>query len=119
MRKLLDEFGRYYFNMGTSGISLSRTWQNLMYPLLQDAQTNRDGFLTDLQTVIADDNGGFATYGASRLVWDMFGSSCWNIPAALELIDGGIDFKLARNLPPGRFTGYEWRRLSERRTQTP
>jgi hypothetical protein len=64
--------------------------------------------------VVADDTGGFATYGASRLVFEFFGSETRN-EDALALLDGAIAFKRARGLSGRHLRGYEisrWREVN-------
>ena len=114
MLRRLEQFGRAEFDPQSGGIdtSLYGQWLVARY---HESQADPEGFLADLGALVVGDQGGFATYGAARLVWECFGTQGMRMPAALPLIDGGIDFKLARNLPGGRFTGYEYSRLSERR----
>jgi hypothetical protein len=113
MARWLDTFGRYSFDPQNSGVDGSAIW-NSFGPLHAYATSDRDGFLAELRALVADDTGGFATFGAARLVWEMYGGDCLQIPAALPLIDAGIDFKLSRGLPRTMFTGYESQRLAER-----
>jgi hypothetical protein len=47
----------------------------------------------------------------------MYGGDCLRIPAALPLIDAGIDFKFARGLSGFHLTGYERQRLGQRPEQ--
>ncbi|GAA4256182.1 hypothetical protein GCM10022255_068020 [Dactylosporangium darangshiense] len=58
--------------------------------------------------------GGFATYGATRLVWEMYSDRALDMPAAWPLIDAGISFKSARGLPMESLSGYELQRLGRR-----
>jgi hypothetical protein len=65
--------------------------------------------------VVRGDQGGFATFGAASLTWELFGDKALRLPAALPLIDAGIQFKLARGLPPAMtLTGHELQRFSQR-----
>lgn len=85
---------------------------------IQADETEQERFLRDLYAVVASDRGGFATYGAARLAWELFGGKVLRLPAALPLIDAGIRFKLARGLPPAlTLTGYELQRFSQWREQ--
>lgn len=114
---LLEHFGRYAFDSHGSGIDGSDMWNYYIAPFADFARADPDGFLAELRTLVADDQGGFATFGAARLTWEFYGGECLKMPAALPLIDAGIDFKLARGLPSLRLTGYEQQRLHEREKQ--
>jgi hypothetical protein len=108
----LETFGRYSLDMFRSRID-SRDVGSHLPSLLDYARADREGFLAELTDFVAGDEGGFATFGAARVVWEMFGTECLSIPAALPLIDAGIEFKRARGLPGGMFTGYEMRRMEQ------
>jgi len=112
MLRWLEVFGRYSFDVHHSGIDADDMWTRLG-PLFEQANCDREGFLAELREVVAGDEGGFATFGAARVVWEVFGGDCLTIPAALPLIDAGIEFKLSRGLPGMRFTGYEKERLDQ------
>lgn len=117
MLRWLEVFGRYSFDVHNSGIDGDAMW-NRLGPLHKYATSDREGFLTALRDVVAGDQGGFATFGAARLVWEMYSGDALGIPAALPLIDAGIEFKISRGLPSLRFTGYEMQRLDQLRKQT-
>lgn len=112
----LETFGRYSLDPQHSGIDGSDMWSRLG-PLHEYASSDQHGFLADLSQIVAEDRGGFATFGAARLVWEMYSGDCLRIPAALPLIDAGIDFKIARGLPSMMLTGYEQHRLNQLREQ--
>jgi hypothetical protein len=114
MPRWLERFGRYSLDAQHSGIDGDDMWDRLG-PLHEYATSDQAGFLADLQAVIEGDRGGFATFGAARLVWEMFGGDCLRIPAALPLIDAGIEFKHSRGLPSMMLTGYEMQRVAELR----
>jgi hypothetical protein len=117
MLRWLETFGRYSFDVQHSGVDGSDLWGRVA-ALNEYATADREGFLVELQALVATDQGGFATFGASRLVWELYSGDCLRIPAALPLIDAGIDFKLSRGLPNMMLTGYEMDRLSRRRDQS-
>jgi hypothetical protein len=114
MVQQLDRFGRFQFDWFTSGIDNSWIWTDFIQPLFDGAKADPRGFLTDLRAVVADDRGGFARFGAARLVWEIFSDEQMDNPDAQALIDAGIDFKLARGLTLVHFTGYERDRLMQR-----
>lgn len=113
----MDLFGRYEFDPQNSGIGSTNIYETCVIPFLEGSKADPEGFLTDLFAVIAKDRAGFPTYGAARLVWELYSGECLRIPAALPLIDAGIDFKRARGLPTAMLTGYEMERLVQRRAQ--
>ena len=116
MLRWLEIFGRHSLDPQHSGIDGSDLWSRLA-PLHEYSSRDREGFLAELAAVVAGDQGGFATFGAARVVWEMFGGEALNIPAALPLIDAGIAFKRSRGLPDLMLTGYESQRLAQRRQQ--
>jgi hypothetical protein len=113
MRTWLEKFGRYSFDPYTAGIDDADIWKRLG-PLHEVATGDRDTFLDELWALIVDDRGGFATFGAARLVWEMYSGEALNIRAAWPLIDAGIEFKRARGLPTAMLTGYESQRLQQK-----
>ncbi|UWP83189.1 hypothetical protein [Dactylosporangium fulvum] len=114
MLRRLDLFGRYEVDPRTCGIDGSEIWPTCVAPFYPYSQEDRDGFLGNLHAAVADDHGGFATYGAARLVWELLGGEALRTAAAWPLIDAGIEFKAARGLSTAHFTGYEMQRIHER-----
>ncbi|MEU7588457.1 hypothetical protein AB0A95_19460 [Micromonospora sp. NPDC049230] len=112
----LEVFGRYEFDAHGSGIDGGNLWQRVGQ-LYEYAMSDREGFLSGLRAIVATDQGGFATFGAARLTWEMYGGEALGIPAALPLIDGGIEFKRSRGLPTALLTGYEMQRIDQLRQQ--
>ncbi len=118
MLRRLELLGRFEFDPSGCGIDGGQVAKESVVPFYQDSQDNREAFLTDLQAVVAADGSGFATYGAARLVWEMYGDKGLRIPEALPLIDGGIEFKRSRGMATRmHLTGYEQQRLRERGDQ--
>jgi len=114
MLRRMDLLGRYQLGSHASGIDGEEIWPHCIAPFAQVSNADRDGFLRDLRAVAAEDQGGFATLGVACLVWELYGGEALTVPAALPLIDAGIDFKLARGLPTASLTGYEMKRLIQR-----
>ena len=112
----LETFGRCRLGQTTSRVGGASLWERLG-PLYDGAKADRDGFLVDLAALVEGDRAGFATLGAARVVWEIFGEDAPHIPAALSLIDAGIAMKTARGLPGLAFTGYEMRRVRTLREQ--
>ncbi|KAB1929194.1 hypothetical protein [Micromonospora noduli] len=116
MFRWLETFGRYSLDVHGSGIDGGDMWDRFG-ELHRHATRDQDGFLTALRAVVAGDQGGFATFGAARLAWEMYGGDTLRIPAALPLIDAGIEFKRSRGLPTALLTGYEMQRVNQLREQ--
>ena len=114
MRQRLELLGRFTLDPMGSGIK-SDIYTTCVVPFVEYIKAGRaeqEAFLRDLHALVATDGGGFATYGAAGLMWELFGEKALEMPAALPLIDAGIEFKLARGLPPAAIlTGYEKRRF--------
>jgi hypothetical protein len=116
MVRWLDRFGRYTLDPASADMDSSRMAE-LMPLFLEYAQGDRERFLAELRDVVAGDEGGFATYGAARLVFDMFDAEMLTIPSALPLVDGGIRFLLARGVEPAMMNYYEMERFAQIRDQ--
>ena len=56
---------------------------SVLAPFVQDANSDPHGFFTDLQSVVAGDSGGLATFGAARLVWELLYPEVRNNPPRL------------------------------------
>src|SRR5689334_4556746 len=95
----MELFGRREFDHRNSGIDVSDLWEMCVGPFFHEARADPDGFLTALREVMTGAPGGFATYGAAHLTWELFGEKCLTTPTAWPLIDAGIDFIYARGLP--------------------
>jgi hypothetical protein len=113
----LELFGRYTLNPMTSGVDGSAIWSCII-PHYDEFQADPAAFISELNAVIASDNCNFATFGAARLVWEMYSSRINDIPSAIPHIDAGIEFKVARGMiQMSDMTGYEVDRIVERRRQ--
>jgi hypothetical protein len=112
MAERLEQFGRYEMDVWSSGLDGGDLAQRCIIPFLEDAADDPEGFTADLRDVVKDDRGGFATYGASRLVRELL--SEYRTPGALALLDAAITFKRTMGLPSSHLNGYEaerWRRI--------
>ncbi|ROO61556.1 hypothetical protein EDC02_3496 [Micromonospora sp. Llam0] len=117
MLRWLDRFGRFSLDPQGSGVDVDET-VNRLGALYGHATSDPDGFLGGLLALVQRDRGGFATYGAARLAWEMYSSEAFRMPAALPLIDAGIRFKLSRGLPPSvALTALEMTRLRQLREE--
>ena len=114
--KRMEVFGRFEFDCD-SGIDNPDIYDESVAPYRADAKADPDRFFTELAAVIAGDEGGFATFGAARLVWEIFDRQALTMPGALPIVDAGIDFMVARRLPTAHFNGYEHQRYLQRRGQ--
>ncbi|GHJ48940.1 hypothetical protein Cs7R123_62820 [Catellatospora sp. TT07R-123] len=120
MLQWLDAFGRYQLDPQRSNVPPESgmnpwDWFGWLWEMMKE---DPDGFFTDLRTIVAEDRGGFATYGAACVARELLSGEGREPPAALALIDAGIEFKLARGLGSFSLTAYENRRLMETRRQS-
>lgn len=106
MLQRLELLGRFGLDPMGSGIDPTVIWERCTAPFLHDARHDRDGFLADLRVLVAGDNAGFPSLGASCLFFDIVEQPC-RTEDALAIIDGAIAFKRARGLPSACLTGYE------------
>ena len=110
MVERLEQFGRYEMDPWSSGLDGGDLAQRCIIPFLKDAADDPEGFTADLHDVVADDRGGFATYGASRLVFELL--SDYRTPGALALLDAAITFKRTVGMSSAHLNGFEserWR----------
>jgi hypothetical protein len=70
-------------------------------------RADRDAFLTSLST-LAEQYGGWAAYGAERLMIEVAGGSHEH-PAYGQIMDASLNFLRTNGVPPMNVTGYEWR----------
>jgi hypothetical protein len=84
----LAVLGRFEIDHVTSGIEPSDVWASCIVPFGEDAIANPEGFITELRDVLDGETGGFATYGATRLISELLD---WKVrtPEALALLDAG------------------------------
>lgn len=108
MLERLELLGR--FEMDPMGVEIGggEIGGRCIVPFFADARADPPGFVADLRAVVAGDTGGFAAYGASCLVFDMF--SEFRTPDALALLDDAIEVKRTLGLPTARLKGYELER---------
>lgn len=112
MRQRLDRLGRCKIDMMNAGIDWPEVVRNCIAAFHEQAVADPDRFLSDLQHVIEQDSGGFATYGAASLMYELVPESVRSEAGAM-LVDLAIQFKLRRGLPVGSLNGYELQRWHE------
>ena len=97
---VLERFGRYEADPQGSGIDYNEAVQRLFVAYGREASADPDGFFAEIHAVVANDGGGYATFGAARLVWELLtGPVKDNPPAsALALVKAGIEFKRRHGL---------------------
>lgn len=115
MPRRLEVLGRHTLDPRTGGADASEVWSYCLAPFMADSRAAPEEFLAALGVLSESDDSGFEVLGATALVWESFGGDALEIPAALPIIDAGIDAKLSRGLPTARLTGYEAQRLNDRR----
>lgn len=118
MLKRLDRLGRSKIDIMNSGVDWDEVIKNCIAPFYDQAVADPCKFLSDIRQVIEHDTGGFATYGASCLVFELIPDSL-RTEAGTALVDGGIEFKLKRGLGLASFTGYETDRYFEKTSRQP
>lgn len=112
MSDWLEKFGRYEldpFDSRIDGMEIVTRFDGLRDYAIADPGR----FLAELEAAVAGDDGGFATFGAARLVWQMLDDAL-DRPAAQRLLEAGLDFKLDRGLRPESLNNNE-RTLLHRR----
>jgi hypothetical protein len=114
MLERLDRLGRCGLDMVGSGVDWAEVIKNCIVPFHSQAVADPVKFLSDLTTLIEHDTGGFATYGAVSLMYELVDASVVRSPVGAALLYRGIDFKIQRGLPPASFTGYESERYVAR-----
>lgn len=106
----LERFGRHEWDWQAYGMSAEELGA-LMGGLYPVASANPDGFLQALAAA-ALPVGGWAVYGASRLVWELLspgrGSSISQNPSYRAIMDDAIEFLRSNGVPPMKVRGYEW-----------
>jgi len=115
MLQRLDRLGRCKMDMMTSGVDWSEVIKNCIVPFHLQAVANPVKFLSDLMAVIEHDTGGFVTYGAVSLMYELVDGAVVRSERGAALVDRGIDFKIQRGLPLSSFTGYESERYFDRK----
>ncbi|WBC09362.1 hypothetical protein [Micromonospora sp. WMMA1947] len=97
---VLERFGRFESGPQGSEADYDEFVRRLFVPYVEQANNDPHDFFSDLQAVVADDAGGYATFGAARLVWELLtGEVKYKPPApALALVRAGIEFKRAHGL---------------------
>jgi hypothetical protein len=97
---VLERFGRFEANPQGSGVDYDEVVQRLFVPYVQQATADPYGFFADLQSVVANNGGGYATFGAARLVWELLSGNVRDNPPApaLALVKAGIEFKRTHGL---------------------
>ena len=100
MLSVLERFGRFEANPQSSGVDYDEVVQRLFVPYVQQANADPYSFFNELQAVVANDAGGYATFGAARLVWELLTGDARDNPSApaLKLVKAGIEFKRVRGL---------------------
>jgi hypothetical protein len=111
MIQRLDVMGRCEMDSAGSGVDPAEVAQTIVQ-FHAYSQADPGEFLAELRALVVDDSGGFATYGASRLVYEYFGSDARS-PDALAILDKAIAFKRERGLSQRHMRGYELSRWAE------
>jgi hypothetical protein len=119
MLQRLDRLGRCKIDIINCGIDWNEVIKNCIAPFYEQAIHDPDKFISELMLLTDADSGGFATYGASSLMFELVPDSA-KTGVGLALLDRAIEFKIRRGLPPVAMTGHEMQRYAEiKRYQRP
>lgn len=99
-------FGRYEVNPEGSG-EQGEEQGRLMIDLYPFASAEPERFMADLADAVLP-VGGWAVYGASRVIWELVDPPDKQHPAYKAIMDGAIAFLRSNGVPPMRVRGYEW-----------
>lgn len=109
MLRRLELLGRFEMDPIGSDVDSGVVYPECVAPFYEAAKADPYGFVAQLHEVVVVDRGGFATYGASRLVFELLGPE-FRSDESLALLDRAIAFKRERGLPTFGLTGYELNR---------
>jgi len=106
---LMERLGRFEFDAQTSGENAGELWGRWAETLPPFASANPEGFVNALAEAVLP-VGGWAVYGASRTLWELFSSqeSVRLHQASLAIMDAAIAFLRANRVSPMYVRGYEW-----------
>lgn len=103
-------YGRHEWDPQGSEMSIGELG-DLMAGLYPIASAAPERFLGDLAAAVLP-VGGWAVYGASRLIWELLsvsrGSFLSQNPSYVAIMDDAIAFLRGNGVPPMRVRGYEW-----------
>lgn len=103
---LMERFGRFEFYpqaRNENSMEIGMEWAEQVFPV---AQADPEGFMKDLADAVLP-VGGWAVYGASRTLWEAFGSARKSDPnpSYNAIMSAAINFLLSNGVLPVR--GYE------------
>jgi hypothetical protein len=101
----MEEFARYEMLGEASGIDPGQVWP-MIGSMLPVAQSDREGFVTAVAETVTP-VGGWAAYGASRLVAELIGLD-FEGERAQAILEGAVVFLRQHGVPPLRVRPYEW-----------
>jgi hypothetical protein len=107
----LAAFGRYAFDPMRSDLDPQSVWSEIVGPNYETAVADPDQFCRQLAAV-AIPAGGWAVYGAQRLVVELLGGA-YRDHYFLTMQDAALDWLHARGVPTASLTGYEMARWNE------
>ncbi len=104
---IMERYGMYEFNPQTGAFSQEANGQ-LMGDLYPFASADPDGFLTALADAVLP-VGGWAVYGASRLIWELLSSSPEGRqhPLYKAIMSAALEFLRTQGVSIGMLRGYE------------
>ena len=103
---MMARVGRHEFDLLNSQDDSVEIWTVVLEPILGFAHNDPSGFMTALAKQVTP-AGGWAAYGASRVMRSLISGADLHGPAYVAIMDGAIAFLRANGVPPMRI-GYEW-----------
>ena len=102
----LERFGRSVYDPVENRWPWPSAATDLIVPMYQRYQAGPDQFLAALAD-IAETHGGWAAYGAERLMIEVAGNNRGHAAYA-RIMGASLSFLRSRGVPPKMVTGYEW-----------
>jgi len=100
----IERFGRHMYDPDES--PWPSVWADLVGPMYYAYRADQDIFLMTL-AVVAEQYGGWVSYGAERLMIEVAGGDLEH-PAYGRIMNASLGFLRACGVPPMKVTGYEW-----------
>jgi hypothetical protein len=104
----MEHFGRYSFAPHDSDADPTAIWSEIAAPRYEAAASDPARFCADLAAAVLP-TGGWAVYGAQRLVAELLGGDCRE-PDHLRMQDAALEWLHGSGVGPQHLNGYEQRR---------
>lgn len=104
---MMERFGRFEFDPQGSSEDEARAMGSIEPKLFPFASTDPEGFLVALAEAVLP-VGGWAAYGAERIIWSLLGQSFSQRPLYKAIMSSSLEFLRTNGVPPMRLNDYEW-----------